>query len=144
METNEDPAVTAGNLVAKQVQRGEATLDGEGNVTYVLAPITDRQALNVAMNVLHTVIQAAGIGPIDAVLRAEYEKAQPKDSDTRAAYKILERLCQAYGRDWVAPGGPAERACNVCGDVFGNYELNLAGTCAGCVQRSQDRAANRE
>jgi hypothetical protein len=67
---------------------------------YKLSPITDRQALNVAMNTLHTIIHASSIGPTDVVLRAEHDKAQPKDSDIRAAYEIVLKLCEAFPRDW--------------------------------------------
>jgi hypothetical protein len=38
-------------------------------------PITDREALNVAMNTLHRLIHASGIGPTDEVLRSLHDEA---------------------------------------------------------------------
>jgi hypothetical protein len=75
----------------------------ENNEGYKLAPITDKQAVNVARNTLHSLINASGMGPTDTILRSLHDSAQPKDSDIRAAMKVLDDLLQVLPRDWTVP-----------------------------------------
>ena len=72
--------------------------DEDALTPYVLAPITDRQAVNVARNTLHTLLYAADIGYTDSVLRELHHRAQPKGSDIRAAIDVLDRIHQGMPR----------------------------------------------